>query len=108
TFWNAVNGPLAGALSDRTRTRWGRRIPYIALGSLPLALFFALVWLAPFRGDDPRLFAYFLGVIFLFDTLFTLVSLNLVALFPEMYPSLAERAEVSGYRQVFALVGLVL
>lgn len=108
TIWNAINDPLAGALSDRTRTRWGRRIPYIALGSLPLAVFFGLVWLAPFRGDDPRLFGYFLIIIFLFDTFYTFVTLNLVALFPEMYPSLAERAEVSGYRQIFGLVGLVL
>lgn len=108
TLWNAVNDPLAGALSDRTRTRWGRRIPYIALGSLPLAVFFALVWVAPFRGNDPRLFAYFLLIIFLYDGFYTFVALNLVALFPEMYPSLAERAEVSGYRQAFALLGLVL
>ncbi|MCZ7574165.1 MAG: MFS transporter [Ardenticatenaceae bacterium] len=108
TLWNAINDPLAGALSDRTRTRWGRRVPYIALGSLPLAVFFALVWLAPFRGNDPRLFAYFLLIIFLYDGFYTFVTLNLVALFPEMYPSLDERAEVSGYRQVFGLVGLVL
>jgi GPH family glycoside/pentoside/hexuronide:cation symporter len=108
TLWNAINDPLAGALSDRTRTRWGRRIPYIALGSLPLAICFALIWWAPFSGDSPWLLWYFLIVVFLYDGFYTLVSVNQTALFPEMFPDLAQRAEVSGYRQVFALGGLVL
>jgi GPH family glycoside/pentoside/hexuronide:cation symporter len=109
--WNAINDPLAGQLSDRTRTRWGRRIPYILFGTLPLMLCFVALWIPPFRvdaGQAALLFVYFLLIINLFDTLWTVVVLNWTALFPEMLPDLKERAEVSAWRQVFSLIGLVI
>lgn len=110
-IWNAFNDPLAGQISDRTRTRWGRRIPYIAFGALPLVLCFILVWTPPFRverGEALWLFAYFFLVIHLFDTAYTFVALNWTALFPEMFPALRQRARVSGLRQLFAIPGLIL
>ncbi|MBU2610005.1 MAG: MFS transporter [Chloroflexi bacterium] len=110
-IWNAINDPLAGQLSDRTRTRWGRRIPYILFCTLPLAITFALLWLPPFRvenGQAGPLFAWFLIFVLLFDGLWTVVVLNWTALFPEMFPSLKERTQVSGLRQVFSVIGLLL
>ena len=110
-IWNAFNDPLAGQLSDRTRTRWGRRIPYIAGGTLPLVLCFILVWTPPFRverGQAVWLFVYFFLIIHLFDTLWTFVILNWTALFPEMFPDLRKRAEVSGWRQFFSIPGLIV
>lgn len=38
TIWNAINDPLIGYLSDRTRTRIGRRKPFIILGSIPILI----------------------------------------------------------------------
>ncbi|MGE5528796.1 MAG: MFS transporter [Patescibacteria group bacterium] len=108
-LWNAINDPLFGQWSDRTRTRWGRRIPFIALGTVPFALFFFLLWVPPSTAAQQGwLFWYLLGSMFLFDSFFTLVVLNWTALFPEMFPSLEERAEVSAWRQILAIVGLVL
>jgi GPH family glycoside/pentoside/hexuronide:cation symporter len=110
-IWNAFNDPLAGQISDRTRTRWGRRIPYVAFGTVPLVLCFILVWTPPFRverGQTLWLFAYFFLIIHLFDTLWTFVVLNWTALFPEMFPDLRQRAEVSGWRQFFTIPGLIL
>jgi GPH family glycoside/pentoside/hexuronide:cation symporter len=110
-IWNAINDPLAGQISDRTRTRWGRRVPYILFGTIPLALAFMLLWVPPFSvaaGQAAALFAYFLVAIFLFDLLFTFVVLNWTSLFPEQFRTLAERAQVSAYRQVFGIVGLIL
>ncbi len=108
--WNAINDPLAGHISDRTRTRWGRRVPYILFGTLPMAVFFALIWIVPegLRTNEWLLFAYFLFVLFCFDGLSTIVGLNLTALFPELYPDARERAEICSYRQVFALLGSIL
>jgi len=110
-IWNALNDPLAGQISDRTRTRWGRRIPYIMFLTIPLVLCFIAVWVPPFRverGQMTLLFAYFLFIILLFDTMWTFVVLNWTALFPEMYPDLKQRAEVSGWRQVFSVIGVLL
>lgn len=110
-IWNAINDPVLGHISDRTRTRWGRRIPYILWGTLPLAVAFVLIWTPPFRveaGETGKLFAWFLGTILAFDGLYTLVILNWTSLFPEMYPTLAERAEVSAWRQFFGILAMIV
>ncbi|MGB9730264.1 MAG: MFS transporter [Thermoprotei archaeon] len=105
--WNAINDPLAGYLSDRTRTRWGRRKPYILFGFIPMALSFIIIWTPPVNRDMVLFFMYYTFVINLFDTVYTFVILNWTSLFPEMFSELGERAEVSAYRQLFGVVGLI-
>jgi GPH family glycoside/pentoside/hexuronide:cation symporter len=112
--WNAINDPLIGVLSDRTRTRWGRRIPYIALGTPLTFLLFVLVWSPPLGGhpltnpSHTGIFIYFAVIIALFDLANTAVSVTYTALFPEAFEDLKERTEVSIYRQVAAMVGTAL
>jgi GPH family glycoside/pentoside/hexuronide:cation symporter len=108
--WNAVNDPLAGYLSDRTRTRWGRRIPWIAGGAVPFGIVYYLLWVPPFQGVEQPflLFLYFLFIICLFDGLYSFTILNWSSLYPEMYPGLEERAQVNSFRQSFGMIGLVI
>lgn len=112
--WNAINDPLIGLLSDRTRTRWGRRIPYIAVGAPLTFLLFVLVWSPPLGGrpladpSHPGMLIYFALIIALFDLAYTAVTVPYTALFPEAFEDLEERTEVSIYRQVAAMIGTAL
>ncbi|RLP75294.1 MFS transporter [Mycetocola tolaasinivorans] len=105
--FNALLNPLFGYLSDRTKSRWGRRIPWIMFGAVPLAAAFTLVWI-PFATTPVGLFWNFLVIVLIYDILFVLVVLNYGSLFPEMFRSTQERARGSAWRQLFAIVGLIL
>lgn len=110
-IWNAVNDPLAGYFSDNTRSRFGRRIPWIASTFIPVGLFFYLLWVPPtplIRGGQTPLFVYFMAIVLVFDLIWTLITMNWTALFPEMIADEKERASVSGWRQVFSILGLLL
>lgn len=104
---NALLNPLVGHLSDRTRTRWGRRLPYITIGMAPLAATFALIWIPLVDGSTPR-FWYFLIVVLVYDVLHVVVVLNYVALFPEMFVTIAERAKAASWRQLFGIIGMII
>ena len=114
TIWNMFNDPIAGQISDNTRTRWGRRIPWIVGLSIPLGISFYTLWAVPagLVGEDAALFSglwwYFLAVLLIFDTLWSAITINYIALFPEMYPKQSERASVSAWRQVFTIIALIL
>ncbi|GAA4076539.1 MFS transporter [Nonomuraea soli] len=104
---NAVLNPLVGHLSDRTRSRWGRRVPYITVGMAPLAATFALIWVPLVDGSTAR-FWYFLVVVLVYDVLHVVVVLNYVALFPEMFVTIAERAKAASWRQLFGIIGMIV
>ena len=108
SVWNAINDPLLGYISDHTKSSQGRRIPYIKYGTIPFIIIFLMLWV-PLNGVDPLgVFIYFLTMILLFDTLYTMVILGWTSLFPEMYKTHTERVEVTGLRQFFTLIGAIL
>ncbi len=107
SVWNAINDPLIGILSDKTHTRWGRRIPWMILTAVPLSLMCFLLWTPPMTSDQMN-FIYYMIVLFLFDTFFTMYSLNHVSLFPEMFIEEEERAEVNVMRMVIAIIALII
>jgi len=110
TIWNMLNDPLFGYISDRTKTKWGRRKPYILFGSIPLAITFILLWNPPnaFLATTSKLFAYFLTIICLYDTFFSIVELNYTAVYPEMYPELKDRSAVTAYMQGLYMIGSLI
>lgn len=104
---NAVLNPVVGALSDRIRTPWGRRIPWIGLGIVPLVVAFALIWMPP-ELPAAGLIVWFLVVVAVYDIAFVVVVLNISALFPEIFRTTDERARGNVPRQIFAILGIVL
>ncbi|WP_424767172.1 MFS transporter [Paenibacillus sp. sgz302251] len=103
---NAVLNPFFGHISDRTKSRWGRRIPYMLFGMVPLAALFTAIWFPV--GTGTTLFWYFLTIVLLYDVLFVMVVLNYSALFPEMFTTIKERATVSSWRQMFGIIGMII
>jgi GPH family glycoside/pentoside/hexuronide:cation symporter len=102
--WDAVNDPLFGLLSDRIRTRWGRRRVLLLFGAVPLGISFAMLWLVPPLGPL-ALTAYYAVAFILFDTVFTAVHVGYNALTPEMTADYDERSSLNGYRMVFSISG---
>ena len=109
TIWNAFNDPLIGYLSDRANTRWGRRKPFIMLGTIPIIVIYIIIWLPPLPagGNEVFTFLYLLLMLILYDTFYTMVSLPFDSLFPELYTSVKERSQVNTIRQILAVVGLL-
>jgi GPH family glycoside/pentoside/hexuronide:cation symporter len=103
-IWDAVNDPLMGVLSDRTRTRWGRRRPWLLFAAIPFGLTFFLQWVVPDAGDTFK-FWYYLIVAIMLDTAYTAVNVPYVALTPELTHDYDERTSLSAYRMSFSILG---
>lgn len=103
--WDYINDPLVGHLSDRTRSRWGRRRPFLLFGFLPFAAAFALLWWKPPFPSDVGLAAYYALAYLLYDTCATLVYMPYFALTPELTLDYDERTSLTSYRMAFSIVG---
>lgn len=107
TIWNAFNDPFIGFLSDRTSTRFGRRKPYILIGTIPILILEIILWLPPVNSQFIT-FIYLLIMLMCYDTFYTMVALPYDSLFPELYTSVEERAEVNTIKQILATLGMLL
>jgi GPH family glycoside/pentoside/hexuronide:cation symporter len=103
--WDFVNDPLIGHLSDCTRTRWGRRRPFLLFGSIPFALTFALLWWRPPLEGQNALTVYYAGVYVLYEIVATFVYMPYFALTPELTLDYDERTSLTSYRMFFSILG---
>jgi GPH family glycoside/pentoside/hexuronide:cation symporter len=105
-LWNAINDPLMGQLSDRTRSKFGRRVPYVMFGAIPLGLSFFFLW-TPVNQSPWTLATYFLIMLFIFDTLYSLTIIAYNALFPEVAPTVRDRVDLSTVREILGTIALL-
>jgi len=111
-IWDAVNDPIVGVLSDRTRSRWGRRYPWIIGGAIPFGIFYFLHWLVPRFSADPvanqwGLFWYYLAIGIVFNMAYTAVNLPYTALTPELTQDYNERTSLNSFRFAFSISGSI-
>ena len=107
-IWNALNDPLFGYITDNTRSRKGRRIPYMRFTAPFLALTFVLVWFAPPAAGQQTLFWWMLITMLLYDTFYTIIGLVYSALLPEITESDAQRNSLQISSSLFAMLGTLL
>jgi GPH family glycoside/pentoside/hexuronide:cation symporter len=112
-IWDAINDPIVGVLSDRTRSRWGRRLPWMVFGAIPFGFFFVLQWLVPRFSANAEtnqwaLFWYYVIIGILFHSFYTAVNLPYTALTPQLTRDYDERTSLNSFRFAFSISGSIL
>lgn len=103
-FVDGVTDPVMGWISDRTRSRFGRRRFWLLVGAVPFGVLFALQWLVP--PVDPGLrWWYYLAIISLFSVSFTLIHIPYTSLTPELTRDYNERTSLNSFRFAFSIGG---
>ena len=104
---DAVNDPIIGVLSDRTRSSWGRRLPWMVWGAIPFGVTYFFQWIVPNSNNQTYLFWYYVIIAILFNTFYTVVNLPYTALTPELTQDYNERTSLNSFRMTFSIGGAV-
>ncbi len=102
--WDFINDPIIGHLSDRTRTKWGRRRPFLLFGAIPFGLSFILLWLGPDFSQTGLIIYYSLAYI-IYEFMATIVYMPYYALTPELTEDYDERTKLTSFRMMFNIMG---
>ena len=108
TFIDAADNLVYGYLSDRTRTRWGRRRPWLVIGTPLLVLGLILFYSTPAGLEGNQLYIYAMLLYIFTGTLDSVINANYGALFPELFTTDASRAKANALRQAFQLVAMII
>lgn len=108
TFIDAIDNPVYGFLSDRTRSRWGRRKPWLVIGTPMLILAFIIFYNPPAFLAGNSIVAFCMLFYMLTGTLDSVINANYGALFPEMFRTDESRASTNALRQAFQLVAMII
>ncbi|MFI2661466.1 MFS transporter [Micromonospora carbonacea] len=105
--WDVLVNPVAGRISDRTRSRWGARRPYLLLGGLALAVLFAAIFAAPFDAG-PAAGAYVALAFLATATAFAFFQVPYVAMPAELTDDYAERTRLMSWRIAVLAVAILV
>lgn len=105
--FDAITDPLMGWLSDRTRSRLGRRRPYLALGAPLCGLVFFALFTPPAAFGDRATVVWFGACFLLYFVCHTIFVIPYNALGAELSLDYHERSSLFGWRETFALVGTI-
>ncbi|MGQ9571740.1 MAG: MFS transporter [Dehalococcoidia bacterium] len=104
-FIEALDDPLIGWWSDRTRSRWGRRIPFVVLATPFYGLFFVLLWTPPIAGESLFNALYFFLMLEAFHLFSTLSGGPFESLLPEIAVTSKSRVSIVTWQVFFGTLG---
>ncbi len=108
TFIDAIDNLVYGYLSDRTRTKWGRRRPWLVIGTPLLVLGLIMFYTTPAGLEGNQLYIYAMLLYIFTGTLDSVINANYGALFPELFTTDTSRAKANALRQAFQLVAMII
>jgi GPH family glycoside/pentoside/hexuronide:cation symporter len=107
-LWDGVSDPMAGYLSDRTRSRLGRRRPWLLASIIPAFLTVVMLWSPP-EGLDVWTVTLWMGVAYvLFETAQTIFLVPYGALGVELTPDYHERTRLFGWTHLYSMIGMLI
>ena len=107
-LWDVITDPLMGFVSDNTRTRWGRRRPYLLVGAILMWIAFSALFIAPEFDSPNSAFVYVMIMYIACTTAYTVYVIPYTAMPAEMTDDLHERTTIISFRMSFALVGMLV
>lgn len=96
-LWDAFIDPVVGNWSDNTRTRWGRRRPFILVGAVTMAIAYGAIWMVSPEWSEKTKLGWLLGTSLVFYTCYAIYSVPYQSLTYEMSPDYDERTRVMGH-----------
>ena len=105
---DAITDPLMGYISDKTRSRWGRRRPYIFVGAIAVGIIYALLWQLPADKSESFYFWYFLTGSLIFYLGYTVFATPWVALGYELTPDYHERTRLMGVQNFIGNIAYMI
>jgi GPH family glycoside/pentoside/hexuronide:cation symporter len=105
---DALTDPMMGYISDNTKSRWGRRRPYMFVGAITVAVVFALLWQLPEGKSESWYFTYFLIGSFIFFLAYTIYATPWVALGYELTPDYHERTRLMGTQNFIGSIAYMI
>jgi len=106
-LYDAVVDMIIGSMSDKSRSEWGRRRPFMLVGAILSAASFLMLFAPPALGQG-ALIAYMIAAQVIYSTAYSLFAVPYMALPAELTEGFAERTRLLSFRTVFVSIGQML
>lgn len=106
--WDAVTDPAMGIISDNTRSRFGRRRPYIILGAPLILIAFIMMWFPLSGGTEAARVIYYIFMFILMNTVTSIVSVPFLAMSVELSTDYDERTSISNIRLIVSIASTLI
>ena len=107
-LWDALTDPIMGWVTDHTKSRWGKRLPYLLFGAIPYALSYFALWSVPEFQSQAHLFLYVTFALIAFNTCLTVVFVPYTSLTAAITSDYNERMSITGFRMFCSQLAFLL